>query len=267
MRVDVIDTQDYQSAQQMRDAARERRLKFFSPVPSPMANTPPQSSTLQPVQGSSPVEETVRFIVGAVAAHLNLTPDEVFNDAANAKAQIARKIAAAIVVRRSGILPAQVAEILGIVPAAVLDGLCDVDMALRDYVIPRTAPLDQFLKLVFDNLQVSMTTPRLTIEEIKRAVGLHFRVSVADICSARRTACVVYPRQLAMALSRHLTLKSLPEIGRRFGGRDHTTAMHAINKFAPAVAVAAETLTLISPINAWIIAVDHAFEQGRASRG
>ena len=57
-----------------------------------------------------------------------------------------------------------------------------------------------------------------------------FNVSRADILSSRRTANVVRPRQIAMYLSKMMTLRSLPEIGRRFGGRDHTTVLHAVRK-------------------------------------
>ena len=55
-------------------------------------------------------------------------------------------------------------------------------------------------------------------------------MSRAEILSARRTANVVRPRQIAMYLAKILTLRSLPEIGRRFGGRDHTTVLHAVRK-------------------------------------
>jgi chromosomal replication initiator protein len=55
-------------------------------------------------------------------------------------------------------------------------------------------------------------------------------VSRADLLSSRRTANVVRPRQVAMYLAKILTLRSLPEIGRRFGGRDHTTVLHAVRK-------------------------------------
>ena len=71
---------------------------------------------------------------------------------------------------------------------------------------------------------------RVKIEDIQRIVARHYNVSRADILSARRTATVVRPRQIAMYLSKVLTLRSLPEIGRRFGGRDHTTVLHAVRK-------------------------------------
>jgi chromosomal replication initiator protein len=71
---------------------------------------------------------------------------------------------------------------------------------------------------------------RVKIEDIQKLVASHFSVSRADILSSRRTANVVRPRQIAMYLSKTLTLRSLPEIGRRFGGRDHTTVLHAVRK-------------------------------------
>ncbi|MDR3488751.1 MAG: chromosomal replication initiator protein DnaA [Bradyrhizobium sp.] len=71
---------------------------------------------------------------------------------------------------------------------------------------------------------------RVKIEEIQRLVAKHFNVSRDDILSARRTAGVVRPRQIAMYLAKVMTLRSLPEIGRRFGGRDHTTVLHAIRR-------------------------------------
>lgn len=71
---------------------------------------------------------------------------------------------------------------------------------------------------------------RVKIEEIQKLVATHYNVTRADILSARRTANVVRPRQIAMYLSKVLTPRSLPEIGRRFGGRDHTTVLHAVRK-------------------------------------
>jgi chromosomal replication initiator protein len=71
---------------------------------------------------------------------------------------------------------------------------------------------------------------RVKIEEIQRVVARQYNVSRSDLLSSRRTANVVRPRQVAMYLAKTLTLRSLPEIGRRFGGRDHTTVLHAVRK-------------------------------------
>ena len=89
---------------------------------------------------------------------------------------------------------------------------------------------------------------RLKTANIQRVVAEHFNVTVADILSARRTANVVRPRQIAMYLTKVLTLRSLPEIGRRFGGRDHTTVLHAVHKLAREVESNPETAALIETL-------------------
>jgi chromosomal replication initiator protein len=76
---------------------------------------------------------------------------------------------------------------------------------------------------------------RVKIEEIQKLVATRYNVSRADILSERRTAAVVKPRQIAMYLAKALTPRSLPEIGRRFGGRDHTTVLHAVRKIEKAI--------------------------------
>jgi chromosomal replication initiator protein len=71
---------------------------------------------------------------------------------------------------------------------------------------------------------------RIKIEDILRIISRHFGVSKSDLISQRRHRSVVWPRQIGMYLAKQLTARSLPEIGRRFGGRDHTTVLHAIRK-------------------------------------
>jgi chromosomal replication initiator protein len=71
---------------------------------------------------------------------------------------------------------------------------------------------------------------RIKIEDILKVVGLHFNVSKNDLLSPRRARSVVVPRQIGMYLAKKLTSRSLPEIGRRFGGRDHSTVLHAVRK-------------------------------------
>ena len=71
---------------------------------------------------------------------------------------------------------------------------------------------------------------RITIDEIQRRVAEHFNIRQAEMTSSRRARIVARPRQVAMYLSKQLTSRSLPEIGRKFGGRDHTTVMHAVRR-------------------------------------
>ena len=71
---------------------------------------------------------------------------------------------------------------------------------------------------------------RVRIEDIQRIVARHYNVSKTELLSNRRTRTIVKPRQVAMYLAKVMTPRSLPEIGRRFGGRDHTTVLHAVRK-------------------------------------
>ena len=71
---------------------------------------------------------------------------------------------------------------------------------------------------------------RVTIEEIQKKVAEHYSIRLTDMSSARRARSVARPRQVAMYLAKQLTSRSLPEIGRKFGNRDHTTVMHAVSR-------------------------------------
>jgi chromosomal replication initiator protein len=94
---------------------------------------------------------------------------------------------------------------------------------------PMTVELAQnVLKDVFPQGQA----PEVSIERIQTAVSERFGLSMEELCGDRRSQNIVYPRQVAMYLSRELTDASLPKIGREFGGRDHTTVIHATSKIA-----------------------------------
>ena len=71
---------------------------------------------------------------------------------------------------------------------------------------------------------------RLTVDKIQRAVAEEFGITLNDMTSKRRARDIARPRQVAMYLCKKLTKRSLPDIGRRFGGRDHTTVMHAVKR-------------------------------------
>ncbi len=88
------------------------------------------------------------------------------------------------------------------------------------------------LDFVHDALrdQLASQAKMVTIENIKKTVAQHYNIRVSDLNSPRRTRSIARPRQVAMALSKDLTNHSYPEIGENFGGRDHTTVMHACKK-------------------------------------
>ena len=95
-------------------------------------------------------------------------------------------------------------------------------------LVGRDISLDMVQDLLKDLLKSSQR--KVNIEEIQKKVAQHFNIKVSDMSSARRSRTVARPRQIAMYLSKNLTSRSLPEIGRRFGNRDHTTVIHAVRK-------------------------------------
>jgi len=96
---------------------------------------------------------------------------------------------------------------------------------------PKTFEDERAWAIVICGFEIPITAATtISVERIQQAVAENFNVERADILSSRRTKDVVLPRHVAMYLARKLTLKSLPEIGRRFGGRDHSTLVNAIRK-------------------------------------
>ncbi len=142
---------------------------------------------------------------------------------------------------RLGILQSK-AEKLGVaMPPKVLEFLAhkivanvrELEGALNRIVahstlVGRPISLESAQEVLHDLLRAS--DRRVTIEEIQKKVAEHFAIRLADMHSPRRARQVARPRQVAMYLAKQLTSRSLPEIGRKFGGRDHTTVMHAVRK-------------------------------------
>ncbi len=95
-------------------------------------------------------------------------------------------------------------------------------------LIGREISLDLAQECLKDQLRQSER--KVTVEEILRKVAEHYNVRLSDLVGPKRLRAIARPRQVAMFLSKSLTTRSLPDIGRRFGGRDHTTIMHGIRK-------------------------------------
>ena len=143
---------------------------------------------------------------------------------------------------RLGILLAKI-ETIGVVdvPRDVVEFLArritsnirELEMALNrvtahSTLVGRQIDLEIAKEVLRDVLRASER--RITIEEIQRRVAEHYNIKLSEMSSERRARAVARPRQVAMFLSKQLTSRSLPEIGRKFGGRDHTTVMHAVRK-------------------------------------
>jgi chromosomal replication initiator protein len=126
------------------------------------------------------------------------------------------------------------APVLGFIAKSITHNGRDLDGALNrllahNKLTGHPVTMDMAERAVRDLIR-PQEPKRVKIEDIQRVVARQYNVSRADLLSSRRTANVVRPRQIAMYLAKTLTLRSLPEIGRRFGGRDHTTVLHAVRK-------------------------------------
>ena len=95
-------------------------------------------------------------------------------------------------------------------------------------LVGRPITLESTQEVLRDSLRAN--DRKVTIEDIQRRVAEHFNIRMADMHSPRRARAIARPRQVAMYLCKQLTARSLPEIGRKFGGRDHTTVMHAVRR-------------------------------------
>ena len=105
-----------------------------------------------------------------------------------------------------------------------------INHLFANWQVTRSAATMETAEAVMRGLVQGIEPKRIKIEDILRIVSRHYAVTRADIVSQRRHRSVVWPRQIGMYLAKQLTSRSLPEIGRRFGDRDHTTVLHAIRK-------------------------------------
>jgi chromosomal replication initiator protein len=142
---------------------------------------------------------------------------------------------------RLGILQAKAEQRKAAIPPKVMEFLAhkitsnvrELEGALNrilahETLIGRDITLESAQDVLHDLLRAN--DRRVTIDEIQKRVAEHYNIRLSDMHSARRARAVARPRQVAMFLCKQLTPRSLPEIGRKFGGRDHTTVMHAVRK-------------------------------------
>jgi chromosomal replication initiator protein len=142
---------------------------------------------------------------------------------------------------RLGILQSKAEQLEQAIPSRVLEFLAhkitsnvrELEGALNRIIahsmlVGREITLESTTEVLRDVLRAN--DRRVTIEDIQKRVSEHFNVRLTDMHSPKRLRSVARPRQIAMYLAKQLTSYSLPDIGRKFGGRDHTTVMHAVKK-------------------------------------
>ncbi|MBV8938999.1 MAG: chromosomal replication initiator protein DnaA [Alphaproteobacteria bacterium] len=153
---------------------------------------------------------------------------------------------------RLGILHSKIEQMRGIhIPQKVVEFLAhkitsnvrELEGALNRVVahatlVGRAITIETAQEVLMDLLRAH--DKRVTVEDIQKKVAEHYHIKVSDMHSARRSRSVARPRQVAMFLAKRLTTRSLPDIGRRFGGKDHTTVIHAVKKVEELISQDAE---------------------------
>jgi chromosomal replication initiator protein len=124
-------------------------------------------------------------------------------------------------------------EVLSFLAKTVTSNVRELEGALNKVytfsnVLGKEIDLDLTKSVLKDLLKSN--TKRITIDEIQNKVSNYYNIKLEELVSSRRIRSFARPRQVAMYLSKKLTTRSLPEIGRKFGGRDHTTVIHAVKK-------------------------------------
>jgi chromosomal replication initiator protein len=125
------------------------------------------------------------------------------------------------------------AEVLDMLASRISNSIRELEGALNRLVAYAqliNAPIDMDFALQTLGEVLRGAQRRITIDEIQRAVSAHFDVKQLDLVSERRAVAIARPRQIAMYLAKRLTTRSLPEIGRKFGNRDHSTVIHAVRR-------------------------------------
>ncbi|MCL6106668.1 MAG: chromosomal replication initiator protein DnaA [Actinobacteria bacterium] len=143
-------------------------------------------------------------------------------------------------------------EVLGFIAGGIPSNIRELEGALIRVValasLTRTEISLPLAKEALKNLLPANMETRITIDMIQNEICRTFGISMSDLKGDKRSQSIVYPRQIAMYLCRELTDSSLPHIGRKFGGRDHSTVLYAINKIAKLIKEEREVYTRVQQL-------------------
>jgi hypothetical protein len=249
------------------ERAREKRKEWFAPHVEEITREEVAALTGAPVAPPAPqvfgadrvfyapahaTFTPAQTVLIGVAGALGMSVEDMLADAFNPTAARGRRIASALLVRRLYLPRQEAAKFLGLVEPVVADALRAIDPILSRHSLSAFSKIEDAAAIVCKEWDEGFPVDRQPpIIDIQRAVCRVFDIPLVDLNSARRTAHVVRARQVAMGITRQLTRKSLPEIGRRFGGRDHTTVLHAIRKLEPLMRAVALSVGPDAPLTAW----------------
>ncbi len=231
---------------------------FPAPDPSQIAQHVPAARVGDPGASS-------RFdpVIVLVAQKFDITVEEMCRAVTDKRAVEARKLAAALALRRYHATPQEVSGYFGLVEAAVTAAAITLDALFADFALSHHAPLPDLVAFLAEHwVECSAShVSYYAIAEIQDEVCKIFEVSRMDLLSARRTGRLVTARQIAMALSKHLTKRSYPEIGRRFN-RDHSTVLVGVRRRKPLIDALARVVRRDAPLTEWVSKAKAFVERG-----
>lgn len=211
-----------------------RRERFFRP----------QEPVIVPAQIPMPgivatcIDQVIGGIVHDVAEVSGICGEHILGDMPDGRVGEARSLAMALCIRRAKFQIQDIADHFGVPIRAVQQSVYVLDPILVDRGISMRTPLALSLPVIWrDWIEYEdrrKSAP--SVREIQKACSVVWDVAVKDIICDCRMTFIIPARHAAMALSKRLTMYGYAEIGRRFGGRDHTTIVHAVEKYKPIIA-------------------------------
>lgn len=245
---------------------RARRERFFPPPKPVEIEVDRKVVELTPMVVRSPYEDVMDLMVAAVGNAAGLPVNEIIEGPCMSEVVTARRLAIGLSIVRCEITVGMVAKHFGVNFDTVRDCANELRPLWRLYTFSSKTPIEMVLTNLWpvwlcEREAKNCPTIRDIQDEVCKIFGMHRN----DMVSRCRTAQVVVPRQIAMALCKYLTRHSLPEIGRKFGDRDHTTVLHAVRKFEPVIDRASETMTPRHYVSEWANEVKRIYELGEST--
>lgn len=240
---------------------RARRERFF-PTPKPVEIEVDQKVVeIAPGVVRSPYQDVMDLMVAAVGNAAGLPVNEIIEGPSITEVVTARRLAIGLSIVRCEIPVGAIAKHFGVTYDSVRDCAKELAPLWRLYTFSSKTPVERVLTNLWPVWVAEReVTKGPTIRDIQDEVCKVFGIRRNDMLSRCRTARIVEPRQIAMALCKYVTGHSLPEIGRKFGDRDHTTALHAYRKYEALLDKASETMTPRHHVSEWALTVRRLYD-------
>jgi len=230
--------------------------QHVEPAPKAREPKPPEPPQVRPDDG------LIRRYVEATAAAYGVSYDDVLSGLPTHNIALARRLAVALAHVWGINSIAKVAKAFGVDTTTVIDAAADLSAILRQRMISTNTPFDAVLPhILIDWEHSSVRIGGPSIAEIMAVSARFFGITMNDLRSQSRSQPLARKRQIAMALSRRLTHLSLPVIGMKFGGRDHTTALHAIRIFQPVIDEVNKRIQPDASVATWLREITEEMER------